>query len=172
LDSAYTGAELAEMISDSRREGLLDEHESSRLTRTLGSAGRTVADVMVPLERVVTLPVAATVGDVASAVATFGVSRFPVREESGRLVGYLHVKDVLSRRTTRPRRWPASRVRGPAGDSLRRPAGRCAGRAAPARPRIWPGWWRTEAERPSASCRWTTSSSTTSARCGRPPTVE
>ena len=29
----------------------------------------------------------------SSAVATFGVSRFPVREDSGRLVGYLHVKD-------------------------------------------------------------------------------
>lgn len=113
LDSAYTGDELAEMISDSRREGLLDEHESSRLTQTLGSAGRTVADVMVPLERVVTLPVSPTVGDVASAVATFGVSRFPVREEeSGRLVGYLHVKDVLEQADDPSARVPASRVRG------------------------------------------------------------
>jgi CBS domain containing-hemolysin-like protein len=112
LDSAYTGAELAEMISDSRREGLLDDHESSRLTQTLGSAGRTVADVMVPLERVVTLPVAATVGDVASAVAEFGVSRFPVREDSGRLIGYLHVKDVLEEADDPGAVLPASRVRG------------------------------------------------------------
>jgi CBS domain containing-hemolysin-like protein len=112
LDSAYTGAELAEMISDSRREGLLDEQESSRLTQTLGSAGRTVADVMVPLERVVTLPVAPTVGQVASAVAEFGVSRFPVRDDSGRLVGYLHVKDVLEDADNPGAVVPPSRVRG------------------------------------------------------------
>ena len=112
LDSAYTGDELAEMISDSRREGLLDEHESSRLTQTLGSAGRTVADVVVPLDKVVTLPVTPTVGAVASAVARFGVSRFPVRDDAGRLVGYLHVKDVLEEADDPDAVIPANRVRG------------------------------------------------------------
>jgi CBS domain containing-hemolysin-like protein len=112
LDTAYTGAELAEMISESRREGLLDEQESSRLTQTLGSAGRTVADVVVPLDRVVTLPVSPTVGQVESAVAEFGVSRFPVRDRADRLVGYLHVKDVLADADNPDAVVPASRVRG------------------------------------------------------------
>ncbi|HWN35378.1 MAG TPA: hemolysin family protein, partial [Pseudonocardia sp.] len=112
LDSAYTGDELAEMISDSRREGLLDEQESSRLTQTLGSAGRTVADVVVPLDKVVTLPVAPTVGAVAAAVTRFGVSRFPLRDDAGRLVGYLHVKDVLEEADDPTAVIPASRVRG------------------------------------------------------------
>jgi CBS domain containing-hemolysin-like protein len=112
LDSAYTRDELAEMISDSRREGLLDEQESSRLTQTLGSAGRTVADVVVPMDRVVTLPVAPTVGAVAEAVAEFGVSRFPVRGADGRLVGYLHVKDVLEDADDPTAVIPAARVRG------------------------------------------------------------
>jgi CBS domain containing-hemolysin-like protein len=112
FDSAYTGDELAEMISDSRREGLLDEHESSRLTQTLGSAGRTVADVVVSLDRVVTLPVLPTVGAIADAVATYGVSRFPLRDGSGRLVGYLHVKDVLEQADDPAAVVPTSRVRG------------------------------------------------------------
>jgi CBS domain containing-hemolysin-like protein len=112
LESAYTQAELAEMIADSRREGLLDEQESSRLTETLGSAGRIVADVMIPLERVVTLPVSPTVGAVSRAVAEVGVSRFPLREESGRLVGYLHVKDVLEETDDPDAVVPAGRVRG------------------------------------------------------------
>lgn len=112
FDSAYTRDELAEMISDSRREGLLDEQESSRLTSTLGSAGRTVADVVVPIDRVVTLPVAPTVGDIADSVARFGVSRFPLHDEAGRLVGYLHVKDVLDLADDPAAVVPAGRVRG------------------------------------------------------------
>jgi CBS domain containing-hemolysin-like protein len=112
LNGAYTGAELTSMISDSRREGLLDEQESRRLAQTLGSAGRTVADVMVPLDRVVALPVNPTVGAVADAVSRYGVSRFPVRERSGRLVGYLHVKDVLAEADNPAAVVPAGRVRG------------------------------------------------------------
>lgn len=95
MDSAYTGSELAEMISDSRREGLLDEQESSRLTQTLGAGELTVADVAVPMDRVVSLPLSPTVGQVAAAVAKVGVSRLPLRDADGRMVGYLHVKDVL-----------------------------------------------------------------------------
>ncbi|MGQ0479673.1 MAG: hemolysin family protein [Pseudonocardia sp.] len=95
LESAYTGSELAEMISDSRREGLLDEQESGRLTQTLGAGERSVQDVMVPLERVVSLPLTATVGEVAAAVTEVGVSRLPLCAPDGRMVGYLHVKDVL-----------------------------------------------------------------------------
>jgi CBS domain containing-hemolysin-like protein len=46
------------------------------------------------------------------AVAEFGVSRFPVREDSGRLIGYLHVKDVLEEADDPGAVLPASRVRG------------------------------------------------------------
>lgn len=112
LESAYTPDELAEMISDSRREGLLDEQESSRLTRTLGAGERTVADVAVSLERVISLPVSPTVGDIAVAVADTGVSRFPLRDAEGRMVGYLHVKDVLAVADDPSAVVPADRVRG------------------------------------------------------------
>jgi CBS domain containing-hemolysin-like protein len=95
LDTAYTSDELASLIGESRREGLLDPSEHRRLAQTLSSAERTVADVLVPLDRVTTVPATPTLGDVEAAVAATGFSRFPVRSSDGRLAGYLHIKDVL-----------------------------------------------------------------------------
>jgi CBS domain containing-hemolysin-like protein len=94
LDTAYTSAELAELLVESRREGLLDQSEHRRLAQTLASAEQTVADVLVPLADLTTLPGTPTLGDVEHAVADTGFSRFPVRD-NGNLLGYLHLKDVL-----------------------------------------------------------------------------
>jgi len=95
LEASFTSGELADLIAESGREGLLDDDESRRLTRTLSSAEATVADVLVPVSEAVMLPAEPTVGDVARAVAETGFSRFPVRAPGGGLAGYLHVKDVL-----------------------------------------------------------------------------
>ncbi|AEA25362.1 hemolysin family protein [Pseudonocardia benzenivorans] len=111
LEAAFTSGELAEMISDSRREGLLDDEESSRLARTLHSAEATVADVVVPLDELVTLSARPTVGEVAAVVAETGYSRFPLRAD-GRLIGYLHVKDILDVVDDPAAVVPGSRVRG------------------------------------------------------------
>jgi CBS domain containing-hemolysin-like protein len=97
LDTAYTRDELAELISESKREGLLQASEHRRLTQTLSTVDRTVRDVVVPLDRLTTVPAAPTVGDVARAVAETGYSRFPIQRQDGHLIGYLHVKDVLDR---------------------------------------------------------------------------
>ncbi|WP_067689577.1 hemolysin family protein [Nocardia jejuensis] len=98
LDSTVSSVELAEMFGESRSEGLLDEEEHRRLTQALGSSDRIVADVMVPLAKTRSVPLrgdGTTLGDVESAVAETGYSRYPVRAADGSLVGYLHVKDVL-----------------------------------------------------------------------------
>ncbi|GAA4615694.1 hemolysin family protein [Saccharopolyspora hordei] len=95
LETAYTSAELAELLVESRREGLIDHSEHRRLTQALSSAQHTVTDVMVPTEELITLPARPTLGDVQHAVATTGFSRFPVRGHDGTLQGYLHIKDVL-----------------------------------------------------------------------------
>ncbi|MGH3824189.1 MAG: hemolysin family protein [Pseudonocardiaceae bacterium] len=95
LEGAYSPDELANLIADSSREGLLDSQEHRRLTQTLSSRERTVADVMVPISRLTTVPVEPTLGDIEHAVAQTGFSRFPLRT-NGQLVGYLHVKDVLA----------------------------------------------------------------------------
>lgn len=95
LETAFTSGELSEMIADSQREGLLDDEESTRISRTLRSAEATVADVLVPSAELISLPVGPTVGDVQQAVAATGFSRFPLRAPDGRFTGYLHIKDVL-----------------------------------------------------------------------------
>ena len=95
LEGAYSPDELANLIADSSREGLLDSQEHRRLTQTLSTRERTVADVLIPISRLTTVPAEPTLGEVEHAVAQTGFSRFPLRT-NGRLVGYLHVKDVLS----------------------------------------------------------------------------
>jgi CBS domain containing-hemolysin-like protein len=99
LGSGYSPDELAHLIADSSREGLLDSQEHRRLTQTLSTRERTVADVLVPMSELTTVPAAPTLGDIERAVAQTGFSRFPLRRQEvgtdGQLVGYLHVKDVL-----------------------------------------------------------------------------
>jgi CBS domain containing-hemolysin-like protein len=113
LESAYTPDELAMLIAQSRREGLLEDSEHRRLAQTLSSAERTVADVVVPLDRLTTLSSNPTVGEVESAVAATGFSRFPVRGDNGHLLGYLHVKDVLDLAGADPSTpVPRTRIRG------------------------------------------------------------
>ncbi|MFF0454665.1 hemolysin family protein [Nocardia africana] len=100
LDATVSSVELAEMIGESRSEGLIDEEEHRRLTQALGTTDRIVADVMVPLAKTRCVPLrgdGTTLGDIESAVAETGFSRYPVRADDGSLVGYLHVKDVLDK---------------------------------------------------------------------------
>ncbi|MEQ3549245.1 hemolysin family protein [Pseudonocardia nematodicida] len=112
LETAFTSGELSEMIDDSRREGLLDDDESSRIARTLTSAESTVADVMVALDDLVCLNPAPTVGALTAAVESTGYSRFPVRGDGGRLTGYLHLKDVLDLADAGSAPIPPQRIRG------------------------------------------------------------
>ncbi|OLR94541.1 hemolysin family protein [Actinokineospora bangkokensis] len=113
LETAYTSDELATMIAESRAEGLLDDSEHRRLTNTLTSAERTVAEVMVPMEQIKTVPHPPSVGEVEAAVAETGFSRFPVRMPDGSLNGYVHIKDLLDLVDADPgTRLPWSRVRG------------------------------------------------------------
>jgi CBS domain containing-hemolysin-like protein len=110
LETAFTSGELADLIAESGREGLLDDHGSRRLTRTLSSAGHTVADVLVPQADLVSLPQRPVVDDVARAVAETGFSRFPVRAATG-FSGYLHVKDILDIASDPSAAVPPERVR-------------------------------------------------------------
>ena len=95
LETAYTPDQLANMIAESSHEGLLDSQEQRRLTQTLATVEQTVADVLVPIERVTTVPAEPVLGDIERAVVATGFSRYPLRAGDGRFVGYLHVKDVL-----------------------------------------------------------------------------
>ncbi|MCR3718262.1 MULTISPECIES: hemolysin family protein [Prauserella salsuginis group] len=96
VDTGYTSDELAALLSESRREGLIEHAEHRRLSQTLSSADKTVADIVVPMSELRTVPDHPTLGDVEAAVSATGFSRYPLRADDGELVGYLHVKDMLA----------------------------------------------------------------------------
>ncbi len=112
LEASFTSGELADLIAESGREGLLDDDESRRLARTLSSIESTVADVLVRRADLVTLPPRPTVGDVAAAVGETGYSRFPVLASDTGFAGYLHVKDILDLIDDPEAAVPRERVRG------------------------------------------------------------
>jgi CBS domain containing-hemolysin-like protein len=93
--STFTLEEVEAMVDESHDEGMLDEGEYERLAGALGFTTRTVADVLLPLDQVETVERGARASDVELVCATTGYSRFPVVGDSGELVGYLHIKDVL-----------------------------------------------------------------------------
>jgi CBS domain containing-hemolysin-like protein len=98
LDSTVSPSELAEMISESRSEGLIAPAEANRLSNALNSSKRTLHEVIIPRDRVRALsygPQGITVGQIEDAVSETGYSRFPVIDDAGTYMGYVHVKDVL-----------------------------------------------------------------------------
>ncbi len=100
LENTVSMVELAEMIAESRSEGLLDPEEHMRLSRALQIRNRVVGDVAVPASGIVSVPAAApgtgpTVEAIEQALAKTGYSRFPVVDAAGRYIGFVHIKDML-----------------------------------------------------------------------------
>jgi CBS domain containing-hemolysin-like protein len=95
VTSTYTVEEVEAMVDESRDVGLLEEGEYERLSGALGFTTRTVREVLLPLDRLQTVPRSARAADVEKLCAETGFSRFPVVGSDGTLVGYLHIKDVL-----------------------------------------------------------------------------
>lgn len=103
--AAFTAEEVASIVERSRAEGVLDD-EVGLITGAIEFSEASAGDVMVGLEELTTVPMGATPEDVEQAVARTGFSRFPVVDENGRPVGYLHIKDVLYAATPEQRAAP------------------------------------------------------------------
>lgn len=92
--SAFTRDEVAAMVDESHRGGLLDRADRDLLDGVLAFDAATVAALTLPMPRVHTLGAAATPEDVEALAARTGVTRFPLH--SGRRpTHYVHVKDTL-----------------------------------------------------------------------------
>lgn len=94
VTSAFTRNEVAAMVSESHDDGLLEDNDEALLLGALSFDQRSVANLVIPLEQVTTLPEGVT-AEQAEAAAVEGYSRFPVRSASGELTGYVHIKDLL-----------------------------------------------------------------------------
>ena len=93
--STYSHDEVANLVEESRREGLLDDDEYGLVSGALDFHDATIDRVLLPRDGLVTIPPSATPIDVEEACAETGFSRFPVADSNGDLTGYLHIKDVL-----------------------------------------------------------------------------
>ncbi|RGE24349.1 hemolysin family protein [Leucobacter sp. wl10] len=93
-NSTYTLEEVASIVSHSTREGVLQDR-SGALVAAFEFTTKRAEDLLVPLERLVVLPVGSTPGDVEAAVARHGFSRYPIAGAEGELAGYVHIKDLV-----------------------------------------------------------------------------
>ena len=94
VTSAFTRDEVAGLVDESSREGLIEPHEGRLLAGALKFEERDARVVLLPEDRLEIVDLNATPAQVEQAAARTGFSRFPVRD-NGSLVGYLHLKDAL-----------------------------------------------------------------------------
>lgn len=102
--SAFTREEVAALVAESKKEGLLKDSEHELLEGALSFPERSVRTVLIPTSRLEVVGTGITAAEVEAKAAETGFSRFPVRDPAGELVGYLHLKDVLEED-------PAKRIR-------------------------------------------------------------
>lgn len=95
--SAYTLDEVATIVSQSTREGMLDD-ATGALNAAFEFTEKKVLDVAVPLKSLVTLPDTATPADIERAVVQHGFSRFVLVSDDGEPTGYVHLKDIIDLR--------------------------------------------------------------------------
>jgi len=92
--STFTLDEVATIVNQSRREGVLDD-SAGTVTAVVEFTEKKAADIAVPMAELVTLPERTTPGEIERAVAQHGYSRYVIVDEAGHPTGYVHLKDVL-----------------------------------------------------------------------------
>ncbi len=112
VTSSFTREEVADLVAESRREGLLDDEEHQRITSALDFDTTSVASVMVPDADVVSVQPGVTPAEIERICARTGFSRFPILDPDGRFSGYLHIRDVIDiPNDLRDEPVPAARIR-------------------------------------------------------------
>jgi CBS domain containing-hemolysin-like protein len=93
--AVFSDAELSRMVVDAGAAGLLDERAAERLRDALELGRRPVGEIVLQPDRVVRARLGITAEGLEALSARSGFSRFPVADDDGRVLGYLHVKDAL-----------------------------------------------------------------------------
>jgi CBS domain containing-hemolysin-like protein len=97
LSAGRSPEELAALVRHSAAAGTLDQQTAELITRSLGFAGRTAADVMTPRVRTVVLQRDQKAADVVALARRSGHSRFPVIDgDLDDVVGIVHLKSAVA----------------------------------------------------------------------------
>ena len=95
VTSAFTRDEVAGLVEESRREGLLDEDDEHLVVGALKFEERDARAVLLTPDELETVGERVTPQQIEQLAASTGFSRFPVRRQDGGFSGYLHLKDAL-----------------------------------------------------------------------------
>ncbi|RBY96168.1 hypothetical protein DQ237_09865 [Blastococcus sp. TF02-8] len=93
--ASFDETEIRSMVTQSQREGVLGTEMGELAAGALTFEQNDLSSVLLPLDRLVTVPRSTTPRELEATVAEYGFSRYPVSEDGAGLVGYVHVKDVL-----------------------------------------------------------------------------
>jgi CBS domain containing-hemolysin-like protein len=96
VKTVFTAEELAGLVSQARTEGLLEPQEHARITGALALNQRTAADALRPWAQVTTVAEDVSPASLEVLATRTGRSRFPVvQRTSRRVLGFVHIKDIL-----------------------------------------------------------------------------
>lgn len=96
VKTVFTAEELANLVTQARTEGLLDPEEHARIHGALALQTRTAGDAMRPWDEVTTVAEDVSPASLEVLAVRTGRSRFPVvHRATRRVIGFVHVKDVL-----------------------------------------------------------------------------
>jgi len=96
-NSAYTLDQVEDIVEHSTREGILQD-ASGTLSNTFEFTEKKVRDIAIKPADVVSFDANVTPREIEQAVAKFGFSRYPLRDDSDEIYGYIHLKDVIDLR--------------------------------------------------------------------------
>jgi CBS domain containing-hemolysin-like protein len=96
VKTVFTAEELAGMVTQARSEGLLGTEQYARIHAALDLNERTAADTLRPWSGVTTVAGDVSPATIEALSTRSGRSRFPVvQRETRRVLGFVHVKDIL-----------------------------------------------------------------------------
>ncbi|MBQ0884309.1 HlyC/CorC family transporter [Streptomyces sp. RM72] len=95
VEAVFTDDQLARMVVDASEAGLLTPADGERLRDALELGTRPVGEILVPAQKMRTVPHTVTPAELERLAADAGYSRFPVTGPGGTVLGYLHIKDTL-----------------------------------------------------------------------------
>jgi putative hemolysin len=87
---------LSAIFAEGRASGVLTHMQAVMVDRVMHIADMTLADVMVPMDKVVSIRRETARAELIPLVRESSYSRLPVRDEAGRVVGVLDIYDVLT----------------------------------------------------------------------------
>jgi CBS domain containing-hemolysin-like protein len=97
LAAVSSSEDLAQMLAESHRQGLIEGDAHRLLTGVLEFGRRTVGSVMVPRHQIVWVSARATAAEAEGLAARSGHSRLPVLDDdTGEPLGFVHGKDLLA----------------------------------------------------------------------------